>query len=160
MGICKGTFLSRCLRAAICIVVLVMLTDTAYAAEMQGETKTLHKTKTENGVSVRIVGSRGGSERVLMDCAYDTAQFPYYFDRYAAFGGNDDIFYQFYVDQFVWEKVIHAEKTDRAYTLYYAQNTLYDSEDQEKTVGYEGHLWVLDEETRIVKRLFFKSDAP
>ncbi len=28
-----------------------MLTDTAYAAEMQGETKTLHKTKTENGVN-------------------------------------------------------------------------------------------------------------
>lgn len=160
MGICKETFFSRCLRAAICIAVLVILTNTAYAAEMQGETKTLHKTKTENGVSVRIVGSRGGKERVLMDCAYDTARFPYYFDRYAAFGGNDDIFYQFYVDQFVWEKVIHAENPDRAYTLYYAQNTQYDSEDKEKAVGYEGHLWVLDEETRIVKRLFFKSDAP
>ncbi len=159
MGICKETFLSRCLRAAICIAALVMLTGAAYA-KMQEETKTLHKTKTENGVSVRIVGSRGGRERVLMDCAYDTAQFPYYFDRYAAFGGNDDIFYQFYMDQFVWEKVIHAENPDRAYTLYYAQNTLYDSEDQEKTAGYEGHLWVLDEETRIVKRLFFKSDAP
>lgn len=160
MGICKKTFFSRCLRAAICIAVLVILTNTAYAAEMQGETKTLHKTKTENGVSVRIVGSRGGRERVLMDCAYDTARFPYYFDRYAAFGGNDDIFYQFYVDRFVWEKVIHAENPDRAYTLYYAQNTQYDSEDKEKAVGYEGHLWVLDEETRIVKRLFFKSDAP
>ena len=160
VGICKETFFSRCLRAAICIAVLVILTNTAYAAEMQGETKTLHKTKTENGVSVRIVGSRGGKERVLMDCAYDTARFPYYFDRYAAFGGNDDIFYQFYVDQFVWEKVIHAENPDRAYTLYYAQNTQYDSEDKEKAVGYEGHLWVLDEETRIVKRLFFKSDAP
>lgn len=160
VGICKKTFFSRCLRAAICIAVLVILTNTAYAAEMQGETKTLHKTKTENGVSVRIVGSRGGRERVLMDCAYDTARFPYYFDRYAAFGGNDDIFYQFYVDRFVWEKVIHAENPDRAYTLYYAQNTQYDSEDKEKAVGYEGHLWVLDEETRIVKRLFFKSDAP
>lgn len=160
MGICKETFFSRCLRAAICIAVLVILTNTAYAAEMQGETKTLHKTKTENGVSVRIVGSRGGKERVLMNCAYDTARFPYYFDRYAAFGGNDDIFYQFYVDRFVWEKVIHAENPDRAYTLYYAQNTQYDSEDKEKAVGYEGHLWVLDEETRIVKRLFFKSDAP
>lgn len=160
VGICKETFFSRCLRAAICIAVLVILTNTAYAAEMQGETKTLHKTKTENGVSVRIVGSRGGKERVLMDCAYDTARFPYYFDRYAAFGGNDDIFYQFYVDRFVWEKVIHAENPDRAYTLYYAQNTQYDSEDKEKAVGYEGHLWVLDEETRIVKRLFFKSDAP
>lgn len=159
MGICKETFLSRSVRAAICIAALVILTGAAYA-EMQEETKTLHKTKTENGVSVRIVCSRGGRERVLMDCGYDTAQFPYYFDRYAALGGNDDIFYQFYMDQFVWEKVIHAENPDRAYTLYYAQNTLYDSEDQEKTVGYEGHLWVLDEETRIVKRLFFKSDAP
>lgn len=160
VGICKETFLSRCLCAAICIAALVILADTEYAAERQEETKTLHKTKTENGVSVRIVGSCGGKERVLMDCAYDTAQFPYYFDKYAAFGGNDDIFYQFYLDRFVWEKVIHAEVPDRAYTLYYAQNTLYDSEDQEKTVGYEGHLWVLDEETRIVKRLFLKSDAP
>ena len=159
MGICKETFLSRCVRAAICIAALVILTGAAYA-EMQEETKTLHKTKTENGVSVRIEGSRGGRERVLMDCGYDTAQFPYYFDRYAAFGGNDDIFYQFYMDQFVWEKVIHAENPDRAYTLYYAQNKLYDSEDQEKTAGYEGHLWVLDEETRIVKRLFWRSDAP
>ncbi len=160
MEICKEMFLSRCLCAAICIAALVMLTGTAYAAEKQEETKTLHKMKTENGVSVRIVGSRGGRERVLMDCEYDAAEFPYYFDKYAAFGGNDDIFYQFYMDKFVWEKTIHANKPDRTYTLYYAQNAQYDSEDEEKAAGYEGHLWVLDEETRIVKRLFWRSDAP
>ena len=56
---------------AICIAALVMLTGTAHAAEKQEEIKTLHKMKTENGVSVRIVGSRGGRERVLMDCEYD-----------------------------------------------------------------------------------------
>ena len=110
MGICKETFLSRCVRAAICIAALVILTGAAYA-EMQEETKTLHKTKTENGVSVRIEGSRGGRERVLMDCEYDAAEFPYYFDKYAAFGGNDDIFYQFYMDKFVWEKRFNANKT-------------------------------------------------
>ncbi len=45
MGICKETFLSRCLRAAICIAALVILTVTACTVEMPEETKTFYETE-------------------------------------------------------------------------------------------------------------------
>ncbi len=148
------------MRKSISILALLVLTVMVCRAEKSEETRTFYKEETESGVSVRIVSSRAGKERVLMDCVYNTAQFPYYFNKYTVYDDVDDIFYQFYMDKPVWEKTIHVDNPDREYILYYAQNIKYDSEDNEKAVGYEGHLWVLDEETRIVKRLFWHSDTP
>ena len=157
---CKDTFLLRCLRAGACLFGLVILIVTVCTAEAAEEKKTFSRTKTEDGVAIRIVRFCNGEERVLMDCEYDTVQFPYYFERYTTHGSNEDVFNQFYMDNPVWEKTIYVENLNEAYTLYYAQNKQYDSEDKEKTTGYEGHLWVLDEKTRIVKRLFWQSEAP
>lgn len=119
--------------------------------------KSFRDTRTENGAAVRIASFEDGEEHVLTDCEYDTGQFPYHFERYSY--GND-IFREFYSDNPVWEKTIHAEYMDQTYTLYYAQMMQYDSENEENVTGYEGHLWVTDEDTRIVKRLFWQSKAP
>ena len=122
--------------------------------------KSFYKTRAEDGVSVRIVSYCGGEEKVLTDCEYSTVQFPYYFERYFNAADAEDIFNRFYEDNFVWEKTIYAEETGKEYTLYYAQDIQYDSVDKEKVTGYEGHLWVIDEDTRIVKRLFGQSEMP
>lgn len=111
-------------------------------------------------MSVRIVSYCNGEEKVLTDCEYSTVQFPYYFERYINAADAEDIFNRFYEDDFVWEKTIHAEETGKEYTLYYAQEIRYDSVDKEKVTGYEGHLWVTDEDAGIVKRLFWQSEAP
>lgn len=144
----------------ICIFVLADVTVMASAAEKPKETKTITKTKTENGVAVRIVSFLDGEERVLMDCAYETAQFPYYFDKYADLEDENDIFYQFYLDDPDWEKSVHAENADGTYTIYYVQNEKCDNGGRENTSGYEEHLWVTDENTKIWKRLIWQSDAP
>ncbi|MDE7358637.1 MAG: hypothetical protein K2N39_04265 [Lachnospiraceae bacterium] len=156
----KDTFLLRCLRAGVCLFGLVILSAIACTAEAVEEKKTFSRTETENGVAIRIVRFCNGEDQVLMDCEYDTVQFPYYFEKYTTHGSDEDVFNQFYMDNPVWEKTIYVENLNEAYTLYYAQNKQYDSEDKEKTTGYEGHLWVLDEKTRIVKRLFWQSAAP
>ncbi len=122
--------------------------------------KSFYKTRTDDGVSVRIVSYCNGEEKVLTDCEYSTVQFPYYFERYFNAADADDIFNRFYEDDFVWEKTIYAEEISKEYILYYAQEIRYDSVDKEKVTGYEGHLWVTDEDTRIVKRLFWQSEAP
>lgn len=118
--------------------------------------KAFYDTRTENGTIIRIVSFFDGEEQVLMDCEYDTILFPYYFERYG-YGG--DIFREFYADNPVWEKKIHADDLNETYTLFYAQKTQYAGENEELVTGYEGHLWVMDEETRIVKRLFWQSET-
>ena len=122
--------------------------------------KSFYKTETEDGVSVRIMSYCDGEEKVLTDYEYSTEQFPYYFERYSNAGADEDIFDRFYEDDFVWEKTIYEEVTGREYTLYYAQEMQQDSVDKESVTGYEGHLWVTDEDTGIVKRLFWQSEAP
>lgn len=119
--------------------------------------KAFYDTRTESGVTVRIVNFCDGEEQVLMDCEYDTRQFPYYFERYGNIG---DIFREFYADNPVWEKKIHVDNPNETYTLLYAQKIQYDGENEEIVTGYAGHLWATDEETRIVKRLFWQSEAP
>lgn len=146
--------------AYIGIFILIMIPAMVCKAEKPKETRTIDKTETEKGIAVRIVDSRGGEERVLMDYEYDAAQFPYYFNRYTDVYDSDDVFYQFYSDDFCWVKTIHTEDSDKRFTLYYAQNIRYDGEDKEKATGYEGHLWVTDENTEIVKRQFWQSQAP
>lgn len=121
--------------------------------------KSFYKTRTEDGVSVCVISYCDGEEKVLTDCEYSTVQFPYYFERYFNAADADDIFNRFYEDNLVWEKTIYAEASGKKYTLYYAQEIQYDSVDKEKVTGYEGHLWVTDEDTRIVKRLFWQSEA-
>ncbi len=120
--------------------------------------KAFYETRTEEGAQVQIDSFCDGEQSVWMDCRYDVSQFPYYFDRYSHNGG--DIFYEFYADDPVWEKTVHVDKSSKTYTLYYAQNIKYDSEYSETVAGYEGHLWIMDEETRIVKRLFWQSETP
>lgn len=120
--------------------------------------KSFCDTRTDDGVSVRIVSFYDGEEQVLMDCEYDTEQFPYYFERYAYH--NRDVFYEFYIDNPVWENIIHIDNHNKTYRLYYAQNIQYDSEYGENITGYEGHIWVVDEETRILKRLSLQSKTP
>lgn len=203
----KGTFITRCLSAGICIFVLIILViladspeksdgysyydpvidqdsriirikespngvyedtcqgsnetdgelkNTYYKERTDGElTKTFYKERTDDGTAVRIVSICDGEEKVLTDCEYSTFDFPYYFER-----GYEDIFYTFYLDDFVWEKTIYIESTGETYTLYYAQEIQYDSEGEEERTGFEGHLWVTDEDTRIVKRLFWQSEEP
>lgn len=139
------------MRKSISIFVIMVLTLMVYRAEKPEETRTFYKEEIESGVSVCIVSSRGRKERVLMDCEYDTSRFPYYFNKYTTYDDVYDIFHQFYMDKPVWEKTIHVDNPTRKYTLYYAQNIKYDGEDNEKAVGYEGHLWVLDEELGMVQ---------
>lgn len=177
----KDTFIRRCLSAGISVFILLILliivgngekaeeeapeeqvvqnTDNGVIKESEDElVKSFYKTRTEDGVSVRIVSCCDGEEKVLTDYEYSTEQFPYYFERYSNAGA--DIFDRFYEDDFVWEKNINAEATDKQYTLYYAQEMKHDSLDKGKVAGYEGHLWVTDEDTGIVKRLFWQSEAP
>ena len=177
----KDTFIKKCLSAGISVFILLILlvsvgngekaeekapeeqivqnTDNSVTKTPEEEmAKSFCKTETEDGVSVRILSYCDGEEKVLTDCEYSTVQFPYYFERYSS--TSDDIFNQFYEDDFVWEKTIHAEGTAKEYTLYYAQKMQQDSVDKESVTGYEGHLWVTDEETRIVKRMFWQSEAP
>lgn len=204
----KGTFITRCLSAGICIFVLIILViladspeesdgysyydpvtdqdsrsirikepqngvyeedtcqgpnetdgeliNTYYKERTDGEfTKTFYKERTDDGTAIRIVIICDGEDKVLTDCEYSTFDFPYYFER-----GYEDIFYTFYLDDFVWEKTIYIESTGETYTLYYAQEIQYDSEGAEEETGFEGHLWVTDEDTRIVKRLFWQSEEP
>lgn len=146
--------------AYIGIFIMIMIPAMVCKAEKPKETRTIDKIKTEKGMAVRIVDFRDGKERVLMDYEYDAAQFPYYFNRYTDVPDNDDVFYQFYADDFCWVKTIHTEDSDKDFTLYYAQNIQNGGEDKEEVTGYEGHLWVLDADTGMVKRLFFISDAP
>lgn len=120
--------------------------------------KSFRETETEGGVSVRIVNFCDGEEQVLMDCRYDKSRFPYYFESCSYY--NKNIFFDFYSDNPVWEKTVSVKNSRQAYTLYYAQEIQHDSEKQEKVTGYEGHLWVTDENTEIVKRLFWQSQAP
>ncbi len=120
--------------------------------------KTFCETKTEDGVSVRIANFHEGTEEVLMDCRYDTIRFPYFFERCSE--DNKNIFYEFYIDQPVWEKAVRVEKSNKTYTLSYAQRIKNGGEDSEKAAGYEGRLWVTDENGKIVKRLVWQSDAP
>ncbi len=120
--------------------------------------KTFCETKTEDGVSVRITGFRDGKEEVLMDCRYDTIRFPYFFERCSDY--NKNIFYEFYTDDPVWEKTVREENSNKTYTLSYAWRIQNGGEDSEKAAGYEGHLWVTDENGKIVKRLVWQSEAP
>lgn len=168
----KETRITRCLSAGICIAVLVISVIFADGAEKSRETdnyqwsneadcepvKKYDRNRTEEGVSIRIVRFCDGAEQVLTDCEYETARFPYYIERYG--NPDGDIFDAFYRDDFVWEKTIHAGQFDQTYHLYYAQNIRYDRENTENVRGYEGHLWVTDEDSRIVKRLFWQSKAP
>lgn len=120
--------------------------------------KSFRETETEGGVSVRIVNFCDGEEQVLMDCRYDKSRFPYYFETCSNY--NKNIFFDFYSDNPVWEKTVSVKNGRQAYTLYYVQEIQHDSENQEKVTGYEEHLWVTDENTEIVKRLFWQSQAP
>ena len=179
----KDTFIKKCLSAGISVfILLILLVSVGNAEKAEGKApeeqvvqnidnsvtkepeeemaKSFCKTETEDGVSVRIVSHHDGEEKVLTDCEYSTVQFPYYFERYSNAGADEDIFNQFYEDDFVWEKTIYAEATGKEYILYYAQEMQQDSVDKESVTGYEGHLWVTDEETRIVKRMFWQSEAP
>ncbi|MDE7476821.1 MAG: hypothetical protein K2M91_02545, partial [Lachnospiraceae bacterium] len=119
--------------------------------------KSFYDTRTENGALIRIVSFCDGEEQILMDCEYDTNQFPYYIERY---NNYCDIICEFYVDKLVWEKTIPVDNLNKTYTLHYAQKIQYDREDEEHVTGYEGHLWVTDEDTKIVKRMFWQSEAP
>ena len=171
----KNTLIRRCLSIGICIIVLVMSVVISGRAEEQivqsddigvikeskdEPVKSFYKTRTDDGVSVCIVSYCNGEEKVLTDCEYSTVQFPYYFEKYSSAGADEDIFDRFYKDDFVWEKTINAEATGKQYTLYYAQEMQQGSLDKEKATSCEGHLWVTDEDTRIVKRLFWQSEAP
>ena len=178
----KDTFIKKCLSAGISVFILLILLiivengekveeeapeeqivqniDNNVIKEPEDElVKSFYKTKTEDGVSVRIVSYCDGEEKVLTDCEYSTLQFPYYFEKYSSAGADEDIFDRFYEDDFVWEKTIYAEATGKEYTMYYAQEMQHDGVDKEKATGYEGHLWVTDEDARIVKRLFWQSEA-
>lgn len=190
MNDCRNTFFSRYLSAGICVLTLavfVVTADNAGDRTSGDDSRTIQVEKTENGcyenatyqwinetdcepvkafretetecgVSVRIVSFRDGEKQVLMDCQYDKSRFPYYFERCSDY--NKNIFFDFYSDNLVWEKTVSVKNGRQAYTLYYAQEILYDSENQETVTGYEGHLWVTDESTKIVKRLLWQSEAP
>lgn len=105
---------------------------------------------------VRIVSLHDGMEQVLMDCSYDLDQYWYDADRYY-FGG---VFWDFYADDLVWEKTLQVGTAGEQYNLYYAQEIQYEGYDKERLKGYEGHLWVTDKDTRLVKRLCWQSEAP
>lgn len=110
-------------------------------------------TESKNEYLVHIVNYKDGEEQVLMDYEYDIEQYPYYIEKWW-YGISDNCFMELFEDDLVWEKNIQIQDSEESCTLYYAQKDLRNSE------NYEEHLWVLDENTKLVKRLFWKSEAP
>lgn len=89
---------------------------------------------------VRIADYRDGEERILADYDYGDAA-----DAY-----DGDGLKEFFLDDFWLEQSIFSESRGRSYTVRYAA----------RPGEGEGHLWVTDEDFRVVKRLFPQESAP
>ncbi len=119
--------------------------------------KTFHAGREENGngVFVRIADCCDGEEQVIMDYDYDIEDYPYSVDRYAM---QYSFFVSFCEDNLLWEETVRDKDFGESYRLYYAQEALTNYMGI-ASGEIEGHLWVLDENTKLVKKLFWKEPA-
>ncbi|MCM1536366.1 MAG: hypothetical protein NC126_10635 [Clostridium sp.] len=139
-----------------------MNTDSVYYYQWSGETdceciKTFYAEREEKGneVVVRIRDHRDGEDRIIMDYRYNLENYPYEINKYWIVYSFFTVFCQ---DNFLWQETVRDRASGKNYTLYYAQefktNYMGDA-----TGEIEGHVWALDEDTKLVKKLFWMEPA-
>lgn len=99
---------------------------------------------------VTIKTYENGNEKILSDYAYD-------FDEYFSAGFIEPVWLYCYDTE--WEYTIESAVSKEKYILYYIQEPMYDDNEKNFPEYYVNFIYVMDEDTRIVKCLKWQNES-